>query len=134
MKPFFPSRNIIIATAIAVLASVSFGATAQTKTADQIRVTGAASASAVPDQVSLQFSIEQRGDKLSAMKGLVDQTTEKLLRDLVKRDVPERNIRSYQLQVYPQYQNDDGQTKQDGFVVMREYLSRYPTSSNMIRS
>ena len=126
MKPFFPSRNIIIATAIAVLASVSFGATAQTKTADQIRVTGAASASAVPDQVSLQFSIEQRGDKLSAMKGLVDQTTEKLLRDLVKRDVPERNIRSYQLQVYPQYQNDDGQTKQDGFVVMREISITLP--------
>ena len=126
MKPFFPSRNIIIATAIAVLASVSFGATAQTKTTDQIRVTGAASASAVPDQVSLQFSIEQRGDKLSAMKGLVDQTTEKLLRDLVKRDVPERNIRSYQLQVYPQYQNDDGQTKQDGFVVMREISITLP--------
>ncbi|OIN01746.1 hypothetical protein BFR57_06690 [Idiomarina sp. MD25a] len=126
MKPFFPTRNFVIATALAFLASMSFNATAQPRNPDQIRVTGAASASAVPDQVSLQFSIEQRGDKLSAMKDRVDQSTQKLLRDLMKRDIPDRNIRSYQLQVYPQYQNDDGQTKQDGFVVMREISITLP--------
>ena len=126
MKPFSPTRNFVIATALAFLVSMSFNATAQARNPDQIRVTGAASASAVPDQVSLQFSIEQRGDKLSAMKDRVDQSTQKLLRDLIKRDIPERNIRSYQLQVYPQYQNDDGQTKQDGFVVMREISITLP--------
>lgn len=126
MKPFFPTRNFVIATALAFFVSMSFNATAQARNPDQIRVTGAASASAVPDQVSLQFSIEQRGDKLSAMKDRVDQSTQKLLRDLIKRDIPERNIRSYQLQVYPQYQNDDGQTKQDGFVVMREISITLP--------
>lgn len=126
MKPFSPTQNFVIATALAFLVSMSFNATAQARNPDQIRVTGAASASAVPDQVSLQFSIEQRGDKLSAMKDRVDQSTQKLLRDLIKRDIPERNIRSYQLQVYPQYQNDDGQTKQDGFVVMREISITLP--------
>ena len=70
MKPFSPTRNFVIATALAFLVSMSFNATAQARNPDQIRVTGAASASAVPDQVSLQFSIEQRGDKLSVMKDL----------------------------------------------------------------
>jgi len=86
-----------------------------------ISTSGTGSVSAIPDQMSLTFWIEERGNKLSSQKTLVDDTTNRLINDLNRKGVEDKDIRSYQLQVYPRYeQNDDGKTEQNGFVVQRE--------------
>lgn len=87
----------------------------------RITATGNGSVSAVPDLMRVTFWIEERGNKLSSQKTLVDNTTERLLNDLLKKEVAEKDIQSYQLQIYPQYEQDsDGKTKQSGFIVRRE--------------
>lgn len=87
----------------------------------RITATGNGSVSAVPDLMRVTFWVEERGNKLSSQKTRVDNTTERLLNDLVKKDVEEKDIQSYQLQIYPQYeQDDDGKTEQNGFIVRRE--------------
>jgi|TARA_R100001509_G_scaffold28898_2_gene15300 uncharacterized protein YggE len=86
-----------------------------------LSTSGSGSVSAIPDQMSLTFWIEERGNKLSSQKTLVDETTNRLINDLNNKGVEDKDIRSYQLQIYPRYeQNDDGKTEQNGFVVQRE--------------
>lgn len=86
-----------------------------------LSVTGSGSASAVPDQVSLTFWIEERGDQLTSQKHTVDDTTQRLVNDLRDKGVDDKNIRSYQLHIRPIYeQNDDGKREQNGFIVQRE--------------
>ncbi|RUO73381.1 SIMPL domain-containing protein [Idiomarina ramblicola] len=86
-----------------------------------LSTSGTGSVSAVPDQMTLTFWIEERGNKLSSQKTLVDETTNRLIKDLNNKGVDDKDIRSYQLQIYPRYeQNDDGKTEQNGFVVQRE--------------
>lgn len=86
-----------------------------------LSISGSGSVSAIPDQMSLTFWIEERGNKLSSQKTLVDNTTSRLINDLNSKGIEDKDIRSYQLQIYPRYeQNDDGKTEQDGFVVQRE--------------
>lgn len=86
-----------------------------------LSTSGTGSVSAIPDQMSLTFWIEERGNKLSSQKTLVDETTNRLIDDLNRKGVADKDIRSYQLQIYPRYeQNDDGKTEQNGFVVQRE--------------
>lgn len=86
-----------------------------------LSISGSGSVSAIPDQMSLTFWIEERGNKLSSQKSVVDDTTNRLIKDLNRKGVEDKDIRSYQLQIYPRYeQNDDGKTEQDGFVVQRE--------------
>ncbi|MDV6328723.1 SIMPL domain-containing protein [Idiomarina sp. Sol25] len=86
-----------------------------------LSISGSGSVSAIPDQMSLTFWIEERGNKLSSQKSMVDDTTSRLINDLNDKGVEDKDIRSYQLQIYPRYeQNDDGKREQDGFVVKRE--------------
>ncbi|RUO78855.1 hypothetical protein CWI84_09870 [Idiomarina tyrosinivorans] len=86
-----------------------------------ITVTGSGAVSAVPDQATIQFWIEQRGSKVSSLKTAVDQATSRLLGDLEKRDVAAKNIQSYQLQIMPIYDNDSaGKLQQQGFQVQRQ--------------
>ncbi|MCK7459921.1 SIMPL domain-containing protein [Idiomarina aminovorans] len=86
-----------------------------------VSTSGTGSVSAIPDQMSLTFWIEQRGNKLSSQKTVVDETTKRLINDLNRKGVEDKDIRSYQLQISPRYQrNDDGKTEQNGFVVQRE--------------
>ncbi|EKE84299.1 SIMPL domain-containing protein [Idiomarina xiamenensis] len=86
-----------------------------------VTVSGQATHYAVPDQMSLTLWVEERGQKLSSLKTQVDQASEKVLRDLLERDIDKKDIQSYQLQVYPQYErNDNGETQQKGFVVQRQ--------------
>jgi uncharacterized protein YggE len=90
-------------------------------TEQRITATGNGSVSTVPDLMRVTFWVEERGNKLSSQKTVVDNTTERLLNDLLKKDVAEKDIQSYQLQIYPQYEQDsDGKTKQSGFIVRRE--------------
>ena len=93
-----------------------------TQAAEQrITSTGNGSVSAVPDLMRVTFWVEERGNKLSSQKTVVDNTTERLLNDLIKKDIAEKDIQSYQLQIYPHYEQDsDGKTKQSGFLVRRE--------------
>ncbi|MDV6317073.1 SIMPL domain-containing protein [Idiomarina sp. HP20-50] len=104
------------------LAFLTFAFAAVTQANERtLSISGSGSVSAVPDQMSLTFWIEERGNKLSSQKTLVDETTRRLIDDLNSEGVEDKDIRSYQLQIYPRYeQNDDGKTEQNGFVVQRE--------------
>lgn len=118
--PFW-KPTLLLTIGLALLISfTSYAQSYNTPVTKGIRVTGSASVSAVPDQASLTFSIEQRGAKLSALKTQVDQYTTRLIDDLLKRDIPRSNIQSFQLNIYPQYEtDDDGKRQQQGFVVNR---------------
>lgn len=86
-----------------------------------LSISGSGSVSAVPDQMSLTFWVEERGNKLSSQKSVVDEATSRLISDLNRKGIEDKDIRSYQLQIHPRYeQNDDGKREQDGFVVQRE--------------
>ena len=127
--PFW-KPTLILTVCLALL--ISFTSFAQSYSASDnlhgLRVSGSASVSAVPDQASLTFTIEQRGNKLSSLKTQVDQYTTALIDDLRQRDIPDRNIRSYQLNVYPQYDTSgDGKREQSGFVVMRSLEVTLPS-------
>lgn len=113
------SKSNAFITGLALLGLVfSMASHADEKT---LSVTGSGSASAVPDQVSLTFWIEERGDQLTSQKHTVDETTKRLVNDLRDKGVDDKNIRSYQLHIRPRYeQNDDGKREQNGFVVQRE--------------
>ncbi|MGM0430065.1 MAG: SIMPL domain-containing protein [Pseudomonadota bacterium] len=104
------------------LAFLTIAFTAVTQANERtLSTSGSGSVSAIPDQMSLTFWIEERGNKLSSQKTLVDETTNRLIKDLNNKGVEDKDIRSYQLQIYPRYeQNDDGKTEQNGFVVQRE--------------
>jgi len=111
------SRFLFICLALLTLAF----ATVTQANERTLSISGSGSVSAVPDQMSLTFWIEERGNKLSSQKTLVDQTTSRLIENLNQKGVEDKDIRSYQLQIYPRYeQNDDGTTEQNGFVVQRE--------------
>lgn len=118
--PFW-KPTLLLTVGLALLISfTSYGQTFDRGQQAGISVSGAASVSAVPDQASITFTIEQRGSKLSALKTQVDQYTTRLIDDLIERDIPRDNIRSFQLSIYPQYEtNGDGKREQDGFVVSR---------------
>ncbi len=127
--PFW-KPTLILTVCLALL--ISFTSFAQSYSASDnthgLRVSGSASVSAVPDQASLTFTIEQRGNKLSSLKTQVDQYTTALIDDLRQREIPDRNIRSYQLNVYPQYDTSgDGKREQSGFVVMRSLEVTLPS-------
>lgn len=111
------SRFLFICLALLTLAF----ATVTQANERTLSISGSGSVSAVPDQMSLTFWIEERGNKLSSQKTLVDQTTSRLIDNLNQAGVEDKDIRSYQLQIYPRYeQKDDGTTEQNGFVVQRE--------------
>ena len=115
--PFWKPTLILTAC---LLILISFTSQAQSSPANSITVSGSATVSAVPDRASLSFTIEQRGNKLSSLKTQVDQASRRLIDDLLDHDIAEKNIRSFQLHVYPRYENsDNGKQRQSGFVVMR---------------
>ncbi|HAS23304.1 MAG TPA: hypothetical protein DCR51_09295, partial [Idiomarina loihiensis] len=72
-----------------------------------LSISGSGSVSAIPDQMSLTFWIEERGNKLSSQKTLVDNTTSRLINDLNNKGIEDKDIRSYQLQIYPRYEQND---------------------------
>ncbi|MGM0480979.1 MAG: SIMPL domain-containing protein [Pseudomonadota bacterium] len=98
---------------------MTYTAAAQMPASNTIKVTGSASVKAVPDQASISFTVEQTGQKLNSLKTQVDQVSRKLIDILVEKQVKKTNIRSYQLQVYPRYQNNDGKAQHKDFVVRR---------------
>ncbi|WP_290571500.1 SIMPL domain-containing protein [Idiomarina sp.] len=118
--PFW-KPTLLLTVGLALLMSfTAYGQTFDRGQQSGISVTGAASVSAVPDQASISFAIEQRGNKLSALKTQVDQYTTRLIDDLLDRDIPRDNIQSFQLSIYPQYETDnDGKREQRGFIVSR---------------
>lgn len=114
----FWKPTLILTACLAVL--ISFTSQAQETSQRQIKVSGSAAISAVPDQAQIQFTIERQGNKLSAMKTQIDQLTQQFIHKLGQQDVAERQIRSTQFRVYPLYQTDDnGNRQQDGFQVSR---------------
>lgn len=119
--PFWKPTLLLTAGLVLLL---SFSTHAQPVTTQEpvhsIRVSGAGAVNAVPDQASISFAIEQRGNKLSALKTQVDQYTQRLIKDLLNRDIRRDHIQSFQLTIYPQYDTDaNGKRQQQGFVVMR---------------
>ena len=119
--PFWKPTLILTVCLALLISFTSFAQSYSPATATHgIRVSGSASVSAVPDQATLNFTIEQRGNKLGALKTQVDQLTTGLIGDLLERDIPRTHIQSFQLNVYPQYEaDDDGKREQNGFVVLR---------------
>ncbi|WP_404399633.1 SIMPL domain-containing protein [Idiomarina seosinensis] len=114
--PFWKPTLILTAC---LLLLMTFTSAAQSNAANGIKVTGSASIKAVPDQASISFTVEHSGQKLNSLKTQVDQVSRKLIDILVEKKVEKTNIRSYRLQVYPRYQNNDGKSRHKDFVVRR---------------
>lgn len=126
--PFWKPTLILTAC---LLILISFTSQAQSSATNSITVSGSATVSAVPDRASLSFTIEQRGNKLSSQKTQVDQASRRLIDDLLEHDIAAQNIRSFQLHVYPLYENsDNGKQRQSGFVVMRSIDVTLPSLEN----
>lgn len=98
----------------------SYAQQAPTQAPDQIVVSGQGSTYVVPDTMQFSLWVEATGNKLSPLKTQIDQTTATILRELQQRDVKREDIRSYQLNIHPNYERQGDRTVQDGFQVSRQ--------------
>ena len=69
----------------------------------EINVSGSAEVKVVPDEVYLRLGVETRDISLDAAKRQNDDRIEKILKQLKKKGVPQKNIQTDFMSVEPKY-------------------------------
>jgi len=85
-----------------------------------IEVQGQGTVHVVPDQMVLNLTVEQSGGDLSTLRDQVNTTSQLFIDYLLnEKEVNERHLQSYRVQVHPQFRHDDGRPEQIGYSVRR---------------
>ena len=85
----------------------------------QINVSGSAEVKVVPDEVYLQLGVETRDISLDAAKRQNDDRIEKVLKQLRKKGVPQKNIQTDFMSVEPEYDYNVSRVKSVAYVVRK---------------
>ena len=107
------------ACAFAIVTLCSFSPVWAQEPRSEINVSGSAEVKVVPDEVYLRLGVETRDISLDAAKRQNDDRTEKILKQLKKKGVPEKNIQTDFMSVEPEYDYNVLRVKSVAYVVRK---------------
>lgn len=85
-----------------------------------IRVNGQASVASVPDMFRFSVYLEEQGELVSKLNGLVSKKSKQIVKLLLKEGVAERDIQSMRVQLSPWFEHRQSPRVQKGFVLSRQ--------------
>lgn len=85
-----------------------------------IKVQGQADISATPDLFQFSVYMEEKGERVSKLNGVVSHKTELLVSLLKKLNVADKDIQSLHVQLHPWYEHHQNGSRQKGFVLSRQ--------------
>jgi uncharacterized protein YggE len=109
-----------ILTIIALLSMSASSVAHQQPVLDQISVSGQANVASVPDLFEFSVYVEEQGERVQDLNGLVAAKTQAIIDNVVKFGVAKQDIQSMRVQLNPWYEHKQNETRQMGFRLSRE--------------
>lgn len=109
-------RIFVIAVSLFFISAQVLGQQPQPQ---QIRVTGQASVSKVPDVFRFSLYIEEKGPVISKLNDSLTDKTGRIIHSLKEQGIEEKDIASMQVQLQPWYEHRNNMSEQKGFVLSR---------------
>lgn len=96
-----------------------------------IQVTGTGQLQVAPDGVEFSVNIREQGPLVSKLFASVNQKTELIISTLNKQEVPDQDIQSMQMQVYPWFEYENQSRVQKGFELTRQIRVNLRNTENL---
>jgi uncharacterized protein YggE len=90
-----------------------------TTAAQEINVSGTADVLVVPDEVLIHVGVETRNENLDQARRQHDERMKKVLTFIKTSAVPDKDVQTDFINLYPEYGNDWGRTKPPVYVVRK---------------
>ena len=98
--------------------------------ANTVSVSGAAMIKAIPDVVSVYFSIDTKGETSAEATSKNADIVNELKQNLIAEGFSEDQIQTQDFNVYPDYNYVNGQSIQNGYKATHTIVVRMPTSQS----
>jgi len=108
--------------ALGVIASTKVSAqqTELSEIGKHIRVSGQASVASVPDMFHFSVYLEEQGELVAKLNGIVSEKSTQIVKLLLEEGVAERDIQSMRVQLSPWFEHRQSVRVQKGFVLSRQ--------------
>ena len=121
---------IIMAGILVVALIVLVGFTSLVAPANTITGNGQATIDAMPDLVSVYFTVQTRGETSEEANSENAEITDDLITNILKKGFERKDIQTQSFNVYPDYKYVNNQRKENGYVATHSLKVEMPTEQS----